>query len=332
MNLFDAKPTGGKDRGGRPFIADLRVNETVDTYFRVLEVNRKKKKDGGEFLSLTLMDRSGRMAGKIWDGVEKYSALLQPGQVVRIRGEVTEYNQRRELRITGLRRLSESDGDFVEADCSEIAGFDTAAVFADMIRFLEQRWREPHLRELLDRFAAAYGEAFQRHFGAQKIHHAYIGGLLEHTFAVVRLADSVADFYGLDKELLLAGALFHDIGKISEFNVSPAPETTVAGGLLGHIVIGQGMFRELIQGIKDFPERLSVKIQHLILSHHGEKEFGSPEVPRFAESYALHLIDMLDSRLRIFRELRETTPAGKSFSDFHPTLQTRAFVEKDSPE
>jgi 3'-5' exoribonuclease len=162
------------------------------------------------------------------------------------------------------------------------------------------------------------------------IHHAYPGGLLKHTAALIKLAVFIADQYNLNKELLVTGALFHDIGKLFEFSVVPSLNITIEGGLVGHIVLGNNILLELASKIKDFPKSTLLQIQHLILSHHGEKEYGSPEVPKTKEAFALHIIDLLDSKMAIFGELQEKSDKKELFSEYAHVLGRRILIDDKS--
>jgi 3'-5' exoribonuclease len=309
-------------------VADFKIGEKVDWYYRLLDVSKKRKKDGGEYLTLVFMDKTGKIPAKIWENTDEVLKVLQAGRIYRVNGEVTEFGQKKEIRVLRLRPMTDADREVDETDYIETASFDTTAVFGQMIASLESEISNPFLGKLVEEFVREYGDVFRNHYGAQKIHHAYLGGLLEHTAALIKTVFLIAPIYGFDKELLAIGALLHDIGKVAEFKIHPAPETTLEGGLLGHIVLGNTFFLELKNRIKDFPEELTVKIQHLIISHHGEKEFGSPEVPKTPEAYALHILDMLDSRMNIFRELARTGETGKLFSDFSNSLGTRILIDK----
>ena len=322
MSLFDKTEKAGK------YVAELQIGGKTDWYYRVLEVNKKKKKNGGEYLTLLLMDKTGKIPAKVWENSEDVLKIIQPGRIHRVSGDVTEFNQKKEIHVQRLRPISSTDRDVNESDYVETATFDTAGYFSQMITSLLGEISNPHLRRLVEEFALEYGDAFREHYGAQKIHHAHPGGLLEHTATLIKLALLVSPVYELDKELVAVGALLHDIGKLAEFKTQPAPETTLEGGLLGHIILGHVFFLKLKDKIEGFPEELSVKIQHLIVSHHGEKGFGSPEVPKTAEAYVLHLMDMLDSRMNIFSELVRTADSGRLFSEFSTSLGSRILVDK----
>ena len=322
MNLFD------KSQGVPRPIDSLQIGENVSWFYRVQEAAKKKTKNGDDFLDLVLMDKSGRLPAKVWNKVEEYHQLIRPGEVYKFSGEVREYRGKMQLTVNHLRAAVPGDPGFAAEDFCETARFDCQALLDETFSLLGDNLSDPFLRQLSERFRAEYGQVFGQAYGAQKIHHAYAGGLLQHTHALLKMILAIAPQYGLDKELLLIGALFHDIGKTAEFRTQPALETTLAGGLLGHLVISLNMFLDMKRGIPDFPEALSVRIQHLIVAHHGEKEFGSPEVPKTREAYLLHVLDLLDSRMNIFAEQIQAGEANRLFSDFNPALGTRILLDK----
>ncbi len=323
MNLFD------KNKGVPRPIGSLQVGENVTWYYRVQEVSKKKTfKEKKDYLDLVLLDKSGRLPAKIWEQVDRFHKIIQAGGIYKISGEVREYKGSKQLTISQLHPVDAGDPGFDPADYDEVPSFDSAALLDETAALLSDHVRDPHLRQLVDLFLEEYGPVLLQAYGAQKIHHAYAGGLLQHTLALLKLVLAVAPLYGLDKELLLTGALFHDIGKSAEFRTQPALETTLAGGLLGHLVISLEIFLEMKRRVADFPEPLSIRIQHLIVAHHGEKEFGSPEVPKTPEAYVLHLLDLLDSRLNIFREQLKAGEAQKLFSEFNQALGTRILLDK----
>ncbi len=321
MNLFD------KAKGEPQPLAALKAGETFHWFYRVQEISRRKslnsKKD---YLDLQLADRSGRMPAKIWDNVDALHKVIQAGGVYHFAGEVREYRGKPQLSITHARPLEPGDP-LAPEDFAERPPFDHEALLAETFALLEANLRDPHLRRLGELFREEFGPVFAQAYGAQKIHHAFAGGLLQHTHALLKLVLAVAPHYGLNVEELLVGALFHDIGKTEEFRTQPALETTLAGGLLGHLVISLKVFVDLVRRIPDFPDALSVRIQHLIVAHHGQKEFGSPEVPKTREAYLLHLLDLLDSRMSIFAEQLKAGGDGKLFSEFNQALGTRILTE-----
>jgi 3'-5' exoribonuclease len=320
MSLFDSQL--------KKFIKDLQVGQPVDTYCKVLAVDKRPKRDGTSFLNLELMDKTGKIPAKVWENAETTFKMLKPGDVYRIKGYVNEFKNKKEIKVDSIRAVSSADKDFDPKDFTESPTFDTDALFQRMMETIKSNLTNPHLVQLTDLFAAAYGDKFKNHYGAQKIHHAYIGGLLQHTHSMVRLAILIARHYSLDKELLLMGVLFHDVGKIFEFDIAPAPQTTMEGGLIGHLMMSNSIFLELKKKIDGFPKELSCKIQHLIISHHGEKEFGSPELPMVPEAYVLHILDLLDSRMKIMEDAVKNSETNGLFTDYIHPLGRRLFVEK----
>ena len=324
MNLFDSQT--------KKFIKDLQVGQQVDAYYKLQALEKRLKKDGTSFLAIELMDKTGKIPAKVWENAEASLKILKPGNVYRLKGYVNEYMNKKEIKVDSIRPASTSDKDFDAGDFQETCNFDAGDMFGRLIDAAKSNLDKPYLLQLVDGFAAAYGDKFKTHYGAQKIHHAYLGGLLEHTYSMMQLAVFIAGHYKLDKELLVIGTLFHDVGKIFEFTITPVPQATMQGGLVGHIVLGSAIFLELKNKIQGFPEELSCKIQHLIISHHGEKEFGSPEVPMIPEAYALHVIDLLDSRIKIMEEAIKNSETGGLFTDYIHALSRRLYVEKGEKE
>ncbi len=325
-------------------IKDLKVGVKVDWYYKLTAIQKRTKRDGNPYLALELMDSSGRISAKVWDNVESFLVILQEGKVYRVAGIVNEYMNKKEIKIDALSPVSPGDKDFDESDFNEKPAFDTDAQFNKMIATLKENIKNEFLLQLIDLFVQEYKDKFKNHYGAQKIHHAYVGGLLKHTASMVKLALPIAEQYKLDKELLLIGVLFHDVGKMFEFDIEPSVHLTMEGGLLGHLMIGLTIFQNFKDKIKNFPADLSIKIQHMIISHHGEREFGAPEPPKMPEAFALHVIDLLDSKLNIISEallekqnameegekngINGGTTGDNLFTDWLRPLERRIFIDQ----
>ncbi len=321
MSLFE------NVENNKTFIKELKNGDKVSTFFKIIKISKKIKKNGEPYLSLTLQDKTGKIEAKIWEEIEKAEKLLDSGKIYEIEGYVKEFRGNLEIVINKFstpKPESYNKDDFIEE-----AKFDIDKVFDEMIEFLKQRINNNYLSELVELFSQKYKDKFKNHYGAMKIHHSYRGGLLEHTFSIIKLADFISEHYNLDKELLLIGALFHDIGKIYEFETIEKEKTTIQGGLLGHIIIGNSIFIEMTKEVRNFPEDISLKIQHLIISHHGEKEFGSPEMPKTQEAFALHILDLLDSKINIFKELIKSNTNENDFSDYINVLGRRILIKDD---
>ncbi len=293
------------------FVADLETNKPVTGVFLVQhkDIRFKKSKggvDSGEpFLSLTLSDRTGDLDAKMWDNVAGIMYSFEQDDFVEVKGVLQIHNNRKQLTVHRIQKAEESGIDLADfLPCS-------ARDPQDMIAELKQIASEisnPHLRALLDLVFA--DQELMRRFAkapaGKSVHHACIGGLAEHVLSLCGMCRFAARHYrGIDADLLLAGAMLHDIGKVYELSYDRSFGYTTEGQLLGHIVIGIRMVDEKIRALPDFPARLRNLLQHIILSHHGELEYGSPKVPLFPEALLLHYLEDLDAKMDCMRRVLE---------------------------
>lgn len=291
---------------------------------------RKELRTGrsSEFLRLLLQDRSGQIPAKIFQDVDVLRQEFESGEFVKILGKGSVYNQRLELVIEKIRRVQPErdrlDG-FREEDCIPCAPRPVDEMWAELSAFIDREATNPWIRELLSRTIGANAAKLQIWPAAQLVHHAYRGGLLEHVLQMSQAAVSLGRAYGADVNLLLAGALLHDIGKLEELEYECVPQYSAAGNLLGHITLGAQLVRRAVDGIQGFPPELAVQIEHLVLSHHGSKEFGSPVEPMTVEAFILAAVDDLDAKVhQVRRHVAEDEGEG-DFTSFHPRLRRVLF-------
>ena len=304
------------------FIADFQDGQTVATLFLVREKEiRTSARTGKSWLRVALADRTGTIEAKMWDN---YTGLLETfacEDIVRVRGRVKLYNNAKELTIEQI--LIAVETDYTLDDFLPHTKHDVEKLFAQLreeVAGVKNAW----LRKLLDSFVndPECASKLKRAPAAMTMHHAYLGGLLEHIVSLCGLAKHVTEHYPeVDADLLLTGIVLHDIGKTQELSYSRAIGYTDEGQLLGHIVIGLGMVQRKIEAIPDFPKRLAALVEHLIVSHHGELEFGSPKVPATREAVLLHYLDDLDSKMAAMRETLGQTAADEMWSTRNPALR-----------
>jgi len=288
-----------------PYVNELEASQTVTASFLVHSKEIRQKKTGEPYLSLSLGDRTGDLDAKMWDNVAEVMEAFDRDDFVKVKGLVQIYHNRPQLTVHKLRRMDESEVDF--ADYFPSSRRDQMEMWAEA-RGIVSGMGEPHLKSLLEAMfddediAARY----RRAPAAKQIHHAYLGGLIEHVLSLCSLARMVAGHYPeLDLDLLLTGVLLHDIGKIYELNYERGFSYSNDGQLLGHITIAVCMISEKLRGLPDFPPRLRSLVEHMILSHHGRLEFGSPKAPLFPEALMLHYLDDMDSKMACMRSLIE---------------------------
>ncbi|MFW5782779.1 MAG: 3'-5' exoribonuclease YhaM family protein [Candidatus Muiribacteriaceae bacterium] len=258
----------------------------------------------GEYLDLELCDRSGSITGRKWDNIEKLAGL-KPGTVLEVTGDVSEYRGQMQLIINKARVLADKDPtEFLPSYSDD----DIQAARKDLEIFIGTI-NDSHINRLCVKFmgSALYPE-FVKAPAAKGFHHNMIGGLLIHTVSVIRLCDNIAALYsiqGVSRDILIAGALLHDVGKIREYRYSDCIDLSDEGRLLGHITIGIGMLNDLVSDIPGFPDRYLTGLRHMILSHHGQYEWGSPKMPKTIEALILHHADNLDSRIEGIRKVMD---------------------------
>ena len=314
------------------FITDLADGEQIDDLFMIKNVRLAETRAGKPYLSLVFSDKSGEIGGPAWDNAETLEKVCAVGDVVRVNGQAQMYRDKLQLKVDTISAVEPASyrlDDFVAASSRKPASMESE---------LSERIREvkhPFIRKLLTAVfdKTEVGERFKSAPAAKGIHHAYLGGLFEHSLSMARVASLLADHYtGIDKDLVIAGALLHDIGKTVELQSEVGViDYTDIGRLKGHVVIGSEFIGRVADQIGDFPKELLVHIQHLVLSHHGRQEFGSPVVPMTAEALLLSFIDDMDAKMNLVEQLsRKTKSADPVWSEYQRSLD-RYILLKPAP-
>jgi 3'-5' exoribonuclease len=281
------------------FISKLREDQQVNDIFIVRQKQISTGRTGRNYLRISLGDKTGTMEARVWEGAEEIGARFNQGDPVYITGLVTAYQGILQIKAQYVERLDASDAAKIDwSDYLPSAERPAAEMLAELFAILDTL-RDPDIARLVGAFRSdkAFVEAFSFSPAAKAMHHAYVGGLLEHTLGCVRLADRLAPLYRVNRELLVTGAFLHDVGKIRELDARTGFDYTDEGKLLGHILMGVLMLREKAAALPGFPEEKLLHLEHLILSHHGELEWGSPKRPKTVEALALHAIDNIDAKL-----------------------------------
>lgn len=303
------------------FVAELVAGSAIDEVFVLAQRNMAHKKDGNPFLNVTLADRTGQVKGVVWDQVERIAAAVAEGDFVHVRAQVGEYRGSLQLVVKDMARVPPEQVD--AADFLATTARDVSKMF-ERLKEMTGRMQTPHLKALFECFWTddAFVAAYTRAPAAKLMHHAYIGGLLEHTLSMAVLSELIAGHYsGVDGDLLLAGVILHDVGKVRELEYTRRIDYTDEGRLLSHIVIGLSMLDEKLKQVPDFPETQAQLLKHMVISHHGAREFGSPEPPKTIEAVLLNFIDEMDSRVNSIREYVAKDPSDGSWTPYHRLLE-----------
>lgn len=304
------------------YLNELRDGEMVKETYLCKQLLSLKTKTGKSYYSLQLQDKTATLDAKVWDlgaGIEHFEVM----DYIHVEGQVVSFQGSLQLNVRRLRKSQE--GEYNPADFMPITDQDIELMYRTLIQYIS-KIKQPHLKKLLESFFIedkTFAEAFKNHSAAKSVHHGFIGGLLEHTLGVTKLCDYMADQYPfLQRDLLLAGAMFHDIGKLKEISDFPENDYTDEGNLLGHIYIGAEWIGEHITAIPDFPVKLASELKHCILAHHGELEYGSPKKPSLAEALALSLADNMDAKMETIKELLKTGDDKSEWLGFQRLFDT----------
>jgi len=289
-------------------------NQAVMSYFLLVSFSlRDRKGSGGQYLALTLADKTGQFDARMWDDFAEVAEHCAEGSYVKVQGQVSKYNGKYQITVSKMRSAAASEID--TADFVPTTKFDVAEMSAELRGYVAAFKSEP-LRRLVLAFLddPEIGPVFVVAPAAKRLHHAWIGGLLEHVLHLVRICLATAPFYPeVDPDLLVTGAILHDMGKVRELSWRSSFDYTLEGQLIGHISIAQGMLHEKIALLnasgEKFPDNLRVLVEHMILAHHGKLEFGSPKLPMTPEAMLLSALDDLEAK---FQALRNEFAAAKA--------------------
>ena len=294
-------------------ISEWKEGDSITGFALLAKKERRQDRNGRDFIDLRLADASGSIDGKIWGDSPALNAEFEAHDFIAIKGTVKSYRDRLQVSVHNCRLATEED---------KAHGFDKSRLVPSTLEDIDDLWgrlkaiyekeiTDPALRQLAADTLATHGPALREHPAAKAIHHAYRGGLLEHVVSMAELAQQVCDHYPeVRTDLVLTGVLFHDLGKLIEIGRMPANEYTKEGRLVGHVVMGRDLLLERCAAIKEFPVDLRIQLEHLILSHHGLLEYGSPVEPSTAEAIVLHAIDNIDAKLA---QLRQAAREGTGF-------------------
>jgi 3'-5' exoribonuclease len=321
-----------------PMIADLasRENREITGFFAAAWKQLRTGRDGGQYFALTLGDRTGQIEARIWE-IEGAGAF-DAGDIVKVLGDVCRFNEKLQLKVKKIRRATPGE-------------YDLSDFVPQSDRNIDEMWvelegwvatfRDPHLKTLLQAFLndAELSASLRQAPAAKGMHHAWIGGLLEHILSLMGLCEMAAQHYpNVDRDLLLTGVVLHDIGKLRELRWGTSFDYTMEGQLLGHITIGIGMIEEKLATLPDFPPAKRLLLEHLVLSHHGEYEFGSPKLPMTPEAILLHYLDNLDAKMQAVRsEFARSEANGRSGAEMtewvrsmdRPLLNSQAYLKSE---
>jgi 3'-5' exoribonuclease len=321
------------------FVADLGKfeNQPIVSFFAVNHRHLRSRKDGGQYLALTLGDRTGQVESRMWENFAESVSTFEEGDVVKVRGEVCRYNGKVQINLDKLRLATAEE--FELADYVPRTQKDVEQLWATLVSCVDG-FTDTHLQSLVRSFLEdpVFAAAFREAPAARSLHHAWLGGLLEHVVSLIGICELAARHYPeINHDLLLTGAILHDIGKLEELSWGTSFDYTLEGQLVGHITMGIGMIQKKLAALPDFPPRLRLLVEHMVLSHHGKLEFGSPKLPMIPEAILFNFLDDMDAKMQLMRSIFERQEAEGEPGEMtewvraldRPLLNTATFLKKE---
>lgn len=305
------------------YIETLHEGDRITSVYMCKQKSSATTKTGKSYENVIIQDKTGCMDAKIWEpnssGIDDFDAL----DYIEISGDVTSFNGMLQFNIRRVRRCGE--GEYDPKDFLPSSKRDVEEMYAELLGYVK-KINNPYIAKLVRSFFVEDEEfikAFKFHSAAKSVHHGFIGGLLEHTLGVTKLCDFYADTYPvINRDLILAAAMFHDMGKLREISTFPENDYTDDGNLLGHIVMGVEMIGERIRTIDGFPPKVASELKHCILAHHGEYEYGSPKKPALIEALALNFADNLDAKMETLTEIFAANEGKSEWLGFNRLLDS----------
>ena len=287
----------------KQYASKFKTDDKVDSIFIVRNKQTRITKNNKSYLTFELVDKSGDIIGRIWDNAEEMSKLFKDDDFVRVIGMVESFQNILQMNVKQIQRMSRDKIDINEFLPTTTKDIDLMfSKIVSIIDGIQNKWLKNLLQAVFE--VEEYRELFKKAPASVKMHNYYIGGLLGHTLSVTSMCMEIDKYYkNINKDLLVAGAILHDIGKIYEYEYSRAFDYTDRGRLIGHIVIGTQMVKSKIAEIPQFPAELEMLLEHMLLSHHGQYEWGSPKKPKVLEAVILHYMDDMDAKISGFQEM-----------------------------
>jgi 3'-5' exoribonuclease len=311
----------------KQFVAEIKDRDSVNAVFLVKDKIMAMAKNGKPYMNLRFMDKSGEIEAKIWDNVDLLDKQFEKDHFVQVRGKASVYMNKMQVVVAEIARIPEEEVNL--ADFLPESPRDNAEMRRELLKIITGL-SNPYLRRLMESFSedAAFLDQYCMAPAAKGMHHVYLGGLLEHSLSLVRLVKAIVPMYsGINEDLLVVGALLHDVGKVHEMSYERAFDYTDEGKLIGHITIGVEMVSDRIRLIEGFPRELAMLLKHMLLSHHGLYEYGSPKRPKTVEATVLNYLDDMDSKINGIQAHIAKESASTSRWTAHHRLYDRYFFK-----
>ena len=303
------------------YIKELREGENVVEHYLCKSKQSLKSRAGKTYLSLKLQDKTGTVDAKVWDMTNDIKAF-EENEFIKIDATVVTYQNDIQLNVKRIRRSLE--GEYDPADYIPCTEKNMEQMYRKLMGYIKTI-ESPYIKKLLEEIFYHHpiiSKCFKTHSAAKSVHHSYMGGLLEHTLSVTEICDFAAPRYKfVDRDILIASAMLHDVGKVMELSQFPDNDYTDEGQLLGHLIIGSELIGQTAAKIEGFPKPLENLLKHCMLSHHGEYEYGSPKLPKTIEAFILHSADNLDAKTKVIEEMIENSSNQGSWAGYQKMLQ-----------